>query len=397
MESKSFACTNCGGSLDYDGSGKPTVRCPYCGTSVIVPPELCGVQCDQNKPAVRNVSGVVAVGAIVIIALALIWLLLPKSPSANGSDAPKLSTIVVQSTAQPAPSKASLQPTPVPSPSFASKVLTFGSAGTGPGTFNRATNIAVDGAGNIYVGDRQGGRVQVFDPTGKLITQWMVGNSKSILYSLAADRKGTVYATIDGSIERHDGASGKLLDTLQYSGGNRLESIALAPDGALSAMWYQEHPGTLDTREGVQGDLVQFDPFGKVTRVITSVVSDQTDLAERELHLAVDGLGNLYALSRYSYAVFKFSPEGKFVNRFGSRGNSAQPDQFSLGVSAIAVDNQGRVFVVDSNRVLVFTAEGRYLATFAIDSSAYAMVFDDKNGLWLAESDKVSKFDLNQP
>ena len=160
---------------------------------------------------------------------------------------------------------------------------------------------------------------------------------------------------------------------------------------------FQEHPGTLDPREGVQGDLVQFDSFGKVTRVIPSVVSDQTDEPERELRLAIDGLGNLYALSRESYAVFKFSPEGKFINRFGSRGNSAQPDQFSLGVSAIAVDTQSRVFVVDSNRVLVFTSDGRYLATFAIDNSAYAMAFDDKNGLWLAESDKVSKFAVNSP
>lgn len=395
MEPKSFACTNCGASLDYDGSPAPTVRCPYCGTSVIVPAELRGIQRDQAKSAGNPLGSVVLVGAIVVVILAFIWLMLPKSPSANGSDAIKSPAVVVQSTAQSAPSKVPLQPTPVPSPSFARKVLTFGSAGTGPGLFNRATNIAVDGAGNIYVGDREGGRVQVFDPAGKLITQWMVGNSKSILYSLAADRKGIVYAACDGSIERHDGASGKLLDTLQYSGGNQFESIALAPDGALSAMWYQEHPGTLDTREGVQGDLVQFDALGKVTRVISSVVSDQTDGPERELRLAVDGLGNLYALSRESYAVFKFSPEGKFINRFGSQGNA--PGQFSLPM-AIAVDNQGRIFAADGgDRVLVFTGEGRYVATFAIDGEAYGMTINDKNELLFAESDKVSKFSLNQP
>jgi len=381
MEPQTFKCTNCGASLDYDGRAARTVRCPYCGTSIIVPEELRTAPRNQSRPAGKNASGVVLVGAIVVVGLTFVWLLLPKSPSTNGGDVPKTLAIVTQAAVRTASSQGPVRPTSAPSPSFAGKVLSFGSAGTGPGTFNRATNIAVDGAGHIYVADRQGGRVQVFDSTGRFVTQWMVGNSKSILYSLAADRKGTVYATVDGSIERHEGASGKLLDTLQYSGGNHFESIALAPDGSLAAMWYMEHPGTLDPREGVQGDLVQFDAQGKVTRVISSVVSDQTDEPERDLRLAVDGLGNLYALSRHSYAVFKFSPEGKYINRFGSRGNSSQPDLFSLGISAIAVDNQGRVFVVDSDRVLVFTSEGRYVATFPIGGSAYGMAFDDKNGL----------------
>ncbi|HEX7593490.1 MAG TPA: hypothetical protein VF429_04890, partial [Anaerolineae bacterium] len=176
---------------------------------------------------------------------------------------------------------------------------------------------------------------------------------------------------------------------------NRFESIALAPDGGLAAMWYQEHPGTLDPREGVQGDLVQFDAQGKVTRVISSVVSAQTDGPEREVRLAVDGTGNLYALSRYSFAVFKFSREGKFISRFGSRGEPPQPDQFSLGIQTIAVDNQGRIFVADDDRVLVFTGEGRYLATFRIDGTAFGMAINDNNELWFAEGDKVSKFALN--
>ncbi len=391
MDPKSFACTNCGAALDYAGGDAPTVRCPYCGTTVIVPPELRDTEHEQTQSTGKPLGIVVLVAAIAVVILAFIWLLLPKSPSANGSDATRLPAIAAQPTAQRAPTQTS----PTPTPSFANKVLTFGSAGTGPGTFNRATNIAVDGAGNIYVGDRQGGRVQVFDPAGKFVTQWIVGDSKTILYSIAADRKGIVYTARDGSIERHDGASGKLLDTLQYSGGNRFESIALAPDGGLVAMWYQEHPGTLDPREGVQGDLVQFDAQGKVTRVIPSVISAQTDGPEREVRLVVDGTGNLYALSRYSFAVFKFSREGKFISRFGSRGDPPQPDQFSLGIQTIAVDNQGRIFVADDDRVLVFTGEGRYLATFRIDGTAFGMAINDNNELWFAEGDKVSKFALN--
>jgi streptogramin lyase len=64
-----------------------------------------------------------------------------------------------------------------------------------------ARSIAVDGAGRIYVGEYTGGRIQVFDPDGKFLIQWMVGDRKTILRGLAADRKGTVMlCMVEGSI-----------------------------------------------------------------------------------------------------------------------------------------------------------------------------------------------------
>ncbi len=392
MEPKDFTCTKCGAPLDYDGSDARTVRCPYCNTSVIVPPELRRIKRQDAPPAQPSRAPILLVGALVVVAaLGLVWLALPKSPSASNGDIANAPAVVVPATAVPTQAR----PTAVPTSSVANKTLTFGSAGTGPGMFTDATNIATDGDGHIYVGDRKGGRVQVFDSTGKFVTQWMVGDSKSIISSLAADRQGHVYVTRDGSIERHDATSGKLLDTLQYAGGNRFESTTLAADGGLAAMWYQEHPGVLDSREGVQGDLVQFDALGRVTRVISSVVSAQTDGPERYVRLAMDGLGNIYAASTYSSAIFKFSREGKFILRFGGPATSPKPDQFNIGTVVVGVDNQGRVLAANGQRVLVFSSDGGYLATFAVDGPVYSMAIDDKNGVWLAESDHVSKFEMN--
>ena len=392
MESKSFNCTNCGAPLDVPSNVGPTMRCPYCNASVAVPAEFrsaSGAQPQSSGPALGRI---ISIGVIAVIVLALIFLLLPKTPSANNNERPDFPTSVARAFV---PTQTSRPPTAVPTPSFASQVLTFGSEGIGPGLLNRATNIAVDGAGNIYVGDRQGGRVQVFDSDGKFVTLWNVGNSKSILYSLAADRKGNVYTATDGRIERHEGASGKLLDTLAYSGGDEFESIALTPEGGLVAMWYKEHPGVLDSREGVQGDLVQFDPLGKVTGVITSVVSNQTDGPERDLRLAVDGTGSIYAASSYSSAVFKFSREGKYILRFGSRGESSQPGRFSLGTMAVAVDNLGRAFVVNTDRILVFDSDGVYVDSFGIGGSAYGIAIDAKNQVFVVKGNQVGKFVLN--
>jgi DNA-binding beta-propeller fold protein YncE len=145
---------------------------------------------------------------------------------------------------------------PSPTPSFASVVLSFGGQGMGSGKFNNATTIGVDGAGKIYVGERKGGRVQVFDPSGKFVTQWFAGNSKSILYGIAVDRNGSVYLAIDGSIARYEGTTGKLLGMLQYAGGTGFEAIALAPDGGVVALHYRQDTNNLNVREGVHDNLV---------------------------------------------------------------------------------------------------------------------------------------------
>ena len=48
------------------------------------------------------------------------------------------------------------------------KVREWGSAGTGPGQFNLPHSIQIDTAGVVYVADRENGRVQRFDQSGRV-------------------------------------------------------------------------------------------------------------------------------------------------------------------------------------------------------------------------------------
>ena len=48
----------------------------------------------------------------------------------------------------------------------------WGKYGTGPGEFNLPHSVAVDAAGNVYVGDRENKRIQVFDGDGNFLKQW---------------------------------------------------------------------------------------------------------------------------------------------------------------------------------------------------------------------------------
>src|ERR1700722_10791413 len=80
-------------------------------------------------------------------------------------------------------------------PTFAHQVMAFGSQGIGAGHFKDSRSIAIDGQGHIYVGEYSDGRVQVFDYQGKFITQWSIGQGKSLL-NLCADHNGIVYAIV---------------------------------------------------------------------------------------------------------------------------------------------------------------------------------------------------------
>ena len=50
-------------------------------------------------------------------------------------------------------------------------LLSWGSHGTGPGQFNTPHAIAVDNQDNVYVADRNNGRIQVFDNGGRFLRQ----------------------------------------------------------------------------------------------------------------------------------------------------------------------------------------------------------------------------------
>ncbi len=266
---------------------------------------------------------------------------------------------------------------------YAHTVLSFGGEGTGPGLFQDPRAIAVDADGNIYVGDYQDRRIQVFDPTGKFVNGWQVGEKNQYITGLAVSRDGTLNVVFGSEIHRYD-ASGQELDPVDYADGWGFESVAAAADGGLVAAWYKN-----------SDDLVRFDADGQTTLYIPQAISSVSGDSELDTKVAVDGLGNIYALGTFNNAVFRFSPDGQFVNRFGSDGD--EKGQFRAP-NAIAVDGQSRVYVSDIKGIQVFDADGRYLASISVPNSGvvFGMAFDDQNGLYVvANNKKVFKFAIN--
>ncbi|MDT5261269.1 MAG: tripartite motif-containing protein 71, partial [Acidobacteriota bacterium] len=273
----------------------------------------------------------------------------------------------------------SLVPSKTAGGDYTQPELTFGSEGIGPGNFKDARSIAVDAEGRIYVAEYSGGRVQVFDATGKFLNQWIV-DPKMPLRGMAADRRGTVYVVQKGEIKRYEGTTGKALGT--SGGGRGFDDVATTADGGLVAFSYQN-----------RDDIVRLDSAGQVTKAIRSAISGQTDRSELSIRVAADGLGQIYALGEFNNAVFKFTPEGRFLTQFGSDGDEL--GQFRAP-SAIAVDNQGRVYVSDFKGVQVFDGNGRYLDLIKLKGAASGLAFNDRNELFVVARTQVYKFAIGK-
>ena len=100
---------------------------------------------------------------------------------------PSTATPVSQSTSTPTPAE----------PAQFGFLVKWGSRGDGDGHFERPSGIAVDGAGNVYVADRDNHRVQVFDGESRFLAKWGTEGSGDSQFidplGIAVDGAGNIY------------------------------------------------------------------------------------------------------------------------------------------------------------------------------------------------------------
>ena len=381
-EAQIFSCQACGASLSVSGE-ETQIQCQHCGSNVVVPESLRARAPRAPQvivtPATVRVAGRTA-AAVSLLVFGLIGLIVLGGIAA---------TIYAFQAARPALSPLSTafaltdglpEAAATPTPGFAQLVLSFGGEGTGPGRFDDARGIALDGQGNIYTADLPTGRVQKFDAAGQFLFSWVV-EGQSSLSALAADRAGNVYASRDRAILKYDGATGQLLSKIE--GNYSFDDVVALPNVGLLAY----------TRE----DFVYFNAQGQEVGRLSQPIRTQTGKSTTGARLAVDGPGNIYALADFESSVFKFNPQGQFVDKFGGKGDA--PGQFEFPMD-IALDSQGRVYVSDSNRIHVFTADGSFLDLIEVPGNAiFAMVFSDDDKLFALSRNaaQVFKFALTEP
>lgn len=101
--------------------------------------------------------------------------------------------------------------------------------------------------------------------------------------------------------------------------------------------------------------------------------------------IAVDGNNNIYALDSHNGDICKFSADGKFLNRIPTGTSSP---------NGIAIAPSGRIFVSDVSNILVFDENGQKVKSFRA-TQAFGMAFNDAGELFVASRPYVIKYKLN--
>jgi len=197
-------------------------------------------------------------------------------------------------------------------------------------TYREATAVAIDSNDNVYVFNRGGHSVIVFDRDGKFLRSW--GEDLfSVPHGIAAGPDDSIYCVDVGyHTVRKFTQDGRLLLTIGPDDGPAPEMSGL--------------------------------PFNRPTHVAVNPSS-----------------GDLYVADGYSNArVHKYDPKGRHILSWGESGTDA--GEFNI-VHNIAVDNDGRVYVADreNRRIQIFDSNGKYLDQW-VNVSRAAAVCVDTNG-----------------
>lgn len=250
--------------------------------------------------------------------------------------------------------------------SAATELLKIGGEGNGIGRFKDNRHVAVDGKGRIYSSDYSPQRIQVFDAEGKFINQWnpAVGSN---LYGLAADREGNVYIANDKGLFKHEGESGKLLAKAENTFPR---SIASTWDGKVVAI-------SGKTLMVFDKDLKKLSELKDAAEMMDSIVGFG--------QIAVDGEGQIFATVTHKQEIWKFSAEGKFLDRFPNAGS---------GIYGIAIDPQGRIFISNVSEIDVLDPNGTKIKVLDANQ-AFGLAFDQAGDLYVASRPHVIKEKLN--
>jgi sugar lactone lactonase YvrE len=150
----------------------------------------------------------------------------------------------------------------------------------------------------------------------------------------------------------------------------------------------------LAAKAGVRAghQIVKFSPDGKVLMKLGEAGVAGSD----EYHftspsaVAVANNGDIFVADGHDVngnnRVVKYSRDGKFIKAWGKTGYA--PGEFR-SMHALAIDSRGRVFVADraNNRIQLFDQEGKFLQIWTQFGTPSGIFFDDQDQIYVADSE----------
>jgi len=249
----------------------------------------------------------------------------------------------------------------------------WGSAGGAPGQFNVANGIAVDDAGHVYVADELNNRVQEFDAGGRLLkvigTPGDGDGQLAAPYGVAVDGFGDLYVadTNNNRIQKFSPA-GRFLAAwggVRGAGDGQFAS----PRGVAV-----DDAGNVYVADHDNNRVVKLSSTGRFLAAWGAHGADGTagrrkgEFSEPR-GLAVDHSGHVYVAEKLNHRIQELTTDGRFVRRWGSHRGDGTPGlgngEFDLPYT-VAIDGAGNLYVADvlNNRIQKFSPDGRFIARY---------------------------------
>jgi len=125
---------------------------------------------------------------------------------------------------------------------------------------------------------------------------------------------------------------------------------------------------------------------------VFSIYGFGADRLYRPTEVAVDSAGNIYIVDTFKHRVLVFDKNGKYVSRFGKKGDA--PGELNMP-SGITVDEDGRIYVLShtQNKISIFNQSKKLVWEIEVPVPLTATVKDKK--LYVTTDRGVMVGDLN--
>jgi uncharacterized delta-60 repeat protein len=166
-------------------------------------------------------------------------------------------------------------------------------------------------------------------PDGKIVAAGTIGDEETGDFALARYRP-------DGTLDRSFSRDGKVIVAFG-PGSDQAHAVAVQPDGRIVAVGYVQSGSDYDLA------LVRFLPNGRLDRTFDGDGKVRTSVADYAIAHAValqpDGkivVGATVRDAPFSFAAFRYRPNGSLDSGFGPAGNGRVVTSFGPGTSGVA-------------------------------------------------------------
>jgi DNA-binding beta-propeller fold protein YncE len=247
--------------------------------------------------------------------------------------------------------------------------------------------VGLDASGKIYVNDYANGDLKTFDPSFNFLESWDATHPDreypqySLFlnpHSLAVQGNRVYVANTGHDVVKAYTLAGEFLFDITFPPELLCawapSALATDADGnvyvtdlATDEIWVSAPPPIWQYKHYCGRQVLVFDADGNFLRTVGSPVTDpdQTPGADPDTlgypeGVAVDGQGRVYVADQHRVVIY--AQDGAWLRTFDV---PTTPGQWGLSM-ALAVDRDGRIYVTDafSHRVLVFANDGALLATW---------------------------------